>query len=126
MEKEPLGTLRRINFAVLVIGLTALAGMLGTLLAILTQAAGTTGDPHTRAFLARLAWACAAVLALTLVLLAWVLARYVAYRIGPGRKARRTKYVDAWALAGKRLKPPPEDEDDDQEGDSSPDRSSSP
>jgi len=116
METEPVKALRRINFLVLIISLGTVAAMLGALLAVLTQAMAGA-DPSTKTFLARMAWAVLAVLAGTLVLLVWVMTRYIAYRLRPRETRKPTEYVDAWALAGKRFKLQDEpQQDQDEEG----------
>jgi hypothetical protein len=70
-------------------------------------------------FLARLAWLSAALMGLTLLVLFWVVTHFILQRAGRNSRHERTQYVNAWSLAGQRVKPleeddPPDDADDDE------------
>ena len=114
MEVDPRRTSRALSFGLVVLGLVAISAGLIAMLVITTQAAGTTTEPRTKNLLAHLAWLSLALLSLTLVLLVWAVMRHVRYWLRPVRRARSSQYVDAWALAGKRIKVP-EDEDSDDD-----------
>lgn len=60
-------------------------------------------------FLARLAWVSAALMAVTLLVLFWVVIHFI---LGRAKQVshHRTQYVDAWRLAGQRVKPIDDDE----------------
>ena len=68
-------------------------------------------------FLARLAWVSAALMGVTLLVLFWVVIHFI---LGRAKQVshHRTQYVDAWRLAGQRVKPIDDDELDgsDDEG----------
>lgn len=68
-------------------------------------------------FLARLAWVSAALMGVTLLVLFWVVIHFI---LGRAKQVshHRTQYVDAWRLAGQRVKPIDDDElnDSDDEG----------
>jgi len=118
---ERLKQARRASFLVMVIWLAALCVGLGVLLALLLRdAADADAAGRTQQAQARLAWVCLAMLAGTLVVLAWTVLRYIRFRTARPTRRRPTPHVDAWALAGQRLRledaPPLEEEDQEQPG----------
>jgi heme/copper-type cytochrome/quinol oxidase subunit 2 len=94
---------RTVNFVVVVALLVLLVVGLAVLFAVTAQGAGKDASPAIQKYLARLAGLSMALLATTLLLLAWVVARHVLSRLRPEGHPP-TPYVDAWALAGKRLR----------------------
>jgi len=98
-------TSRRVSFAVLVIALvTFLAMAAGVLYWVLRSAA--EAKPALRDYLMKMAALAAAVLVLTAVILFAVVIRHIASRItSPAEKPAPGTYEDAWAEAGRRLKP---------------------
>jgi hypothetical protein len=94
---------RTANFVVVVALLGLIVVGLAVLFAATAQGAGKAASPATQKYLVRLAWLSFALLATTLLLLSWVVAHYVLSRLRPEGHPP-TPYVDAWALAGKRLK----------------------
>ena len=116
MEIEKARKIQTINFVILIITLAAIAAGLAVLIGLTTRAAAAVDDAQAQRLLARLAWVSVALLALTLIVLLWMVMRFVRRRFRPpGRSC--TPYVDAWALAGQRFKleENPLDEDDDED-----------
>ena len=106
--------MRSVNFTLTAMGLVAVAGAMAAMLIATTRgAAGFTG--HTRSYLFRLAWLSAALLAICLLMLAWVVVRHARQRITRRTPRSETPYVDAWAEAGKRLKLKDEEKDEPDE-----------
>jgi len=110
MEDYQLVRGRTVSFAVVV-------GMMGFILAALcfllfelTRQVGQAG-PDVRSALVKLAWVCAALIALMGVLIVWAVSRYVRFRMGLGRPGRPMAHVDAWTEAGKRFKLEPSDKE---------------
>lgn len=124
---------RQANFAMAVAFLSLMAAGLATVFGLTVHAAvqlGPAAAPHhppaassdasaddtapdgaaaaanakTAGLMVRLAWVSAAMLALTVVLLFWLVIHRIRGRFRPIRQ-ERTLYVDAWALAGQRAKP---------------------
>lgn len=109
MEVETQRTISRIHYTILIIALLAVSlGLLGVI--GITTKAYADADEKTRDLLFHLAWMAAATLALTLVLLAWILMRWIRFRMQPVGKGPKMQYVDAWSEAGKRI-PVPETDD---------------
>ncbi len=109
MEIDTQRNIKKANYAILIISLIAVsAGLLGMI--GITTKAYADADEKTRDLLFYLAWVGAATLAITLVMLAWIIMRWLRSRIQPGRKAQKTQHVSAWDEAGKRL-PVPEMDD---------------
>ncbi len=101
--------IRRIEFAVMVITLMVMATGLGCLMFITAGHAADEPDSDTRKMLARLAWMSLALLALVVVVLAWLVIRHAALRLRERKtKPAPTPYVNSWALAGKRIQIPPD------------------
>ena len=105
----------------MVVWLAALCVGLGVLLGLLLRdAADADAAGRTQQAQARLAWVCLAMLAGTLVVLVWTVLRYIRFRTVRPPRPRPTPHVDAWALAGQRLRledaPPLEEEDQERPG----------
>lgn len=73
--------------------------------------AAIAAAPEHKGYLARLAWVCVVVAAMTAVALIWVVMRFLSFRLTGGDKRTPTEHVDAWKLAGQRFKLTEEDED---------------
>ena len=65
---------------------------------------------QAKKLLTRLAWVSIAMLGLTVVMIFWVVIRFLTQRFAPSTQHQHTPYVDAWKLAGQRVKPEEEDE----------------
>jgi len=111
MEIEKPGTMRAVNFALTAMGLLAIAGVLIALLVITARAAGSATEAN-RPYFIRLAWLSAALLALCLLMFAWVVVRYYRHRISGPQQRTKTEYSDAWAEAGRRFKLPDDEQPD--------------
>jgi len=94
---------RAIRFAMLVIALAAIGGMLVGVLYWTTAAAGGA-LPARKIYLMRVAYLAGGLLILTVFLLGAVVVRHVASRAAPSEPRRRTEHVNAWVEAGRRLK----------------------
>lgn len=107
------------GFLTLLLGLIGLATAMGVLVVAFREAHGAIEDEESRRFVATLAVTAGAFLVFSLFCIALLLIRHLAYQLTarPERDAP-TPYVNAWELAGKRMKTPPEepDGDDDFEG----------
>ena len=79
-----------------------LVGITMSILLYLTLQSVPQVAPARKPGMMRLAWVSLFALAVVLLLLLWALIRVIAVRARP-RRHERTEYVDAWALAGKRL-----------------------
>jgi uncharacterized protein involved in cysteine biosynthesis len=99
------GYSRRASFAILVIALvTFLALVAGVLYWVLKSAA--EAEPALRDYLMKMAALATAVLVLTVLILFAVVIRHIASRItSPTEKPTAGTYENAWAEAGRRLKP---------------------
>ena len=105
------------RFLTLFLSLGVMAGILGALLGILLSQAPSEAGPR-RDGMVRLALLCMALLGLTLVAMFWLVVRFLRSRLPEAPPGGRTEHVDAWSLAGKRLKVGEEEgEDPDDEGD---------
>jgi len=100
--------------------LIALCVGLGVLAAMTADAAAET-EGAVRQYLLRLAWLALALLGLAVVMLGWLTVRYVNFRLGQHRRAKPTRYINFWALAGERFKLPPEEEPGQEDQADSPD-----
>ena len=96
-------THQTVSFLFVVVSLSLLSAGTVAMLAITARAATTIGDPVTRKLLARLAWLSLVLLCLSLLLLVWSVLRYARRRLEGGPPLKRSRYVDAWALAGQRF-----------------------
>ena len=106
---EPSKRSEWVKFITLTVALGVMAAALAALLAIvLAYARGAAGP--LRAWLVRFAILCVAMLGLTLVVLFWLVVRFVAARVQTPWLRSRTEHVDAWKLAGQRAQVPEEDE----------------
>jgi hypothetical protein len=90
------------RFLTLLLSLGVMAGILGSLLAILLPQARHVGGPQ-RAWMVRLSLVCVALLGLTLVAMFWHVVRFLGSRFQKPLEHDRTQHVDAWSLAGKRM-----------------------
>jgi len=106
--------MRLVNFVLTSAGLAAGAGALMALILITTRHASLS-QGETRSAVVRLAWLATALLALCLLMLTWVIARYARERLHIERERTKTPYVDAWAEAGRRLKLSEEQNDEEQQ-----------
>ena len=111
---------RATSFALLVISLVALVAMLaGLMIWLLRSAVAAEGQRQKE--LVRFASVSFAATLLAVLILIGVVARYVARRLGADSKPHKPMgYVDAWAEAGRRLKPedaPPVEGFEDEESD---------
>lgn len=113
MEIDPPRALRTVSFGLVVAGLGVIAAGLTALLVFALQGFGQVPDLPTKKLLARLAWLSLALLALTLILMVWAILRRLRDRLLSAECAKPSRYVDAWALAGQRLRLPAEGEDQD-------------
>lgn len=95
---------RATNFAVLVIAMVVwIMVMTGVLYLVL---ASVPHNPEQRDYLLGLAYLTMGVLGLSVVLLIGIIAHYAASRLKPPTKqSAHTEYENAWAEAGRRLKP---------------------
>jgi hypothetical protein len=106
------------KFLVLLLFLAAMAAGLGTLLGVILShygrlpAATEEAAKAERQGVVRLALICAVLLALTLIVMFWMIVRFVGSWFQAPLERSSTEHVDAWRLAGSRLKIP---EDDDAE-----------
>jgi len=97
-------TSRSASFAIVFLGLIVICVGLGAMMFITIEAATAIDDQATRKLLVRLAWMSLVMLCLALMMMVWVLLRYVRYRMRDGQQAPEpSKYVNAWELAGKRF-----------------------
>ena len=98
----------------IVLGGTLLALAIGlTVLVALSLHWAGTAAPATRPRWAQIAWACLAVLLLTVIALLTMIYRFLVAPIqAPGPRSH-TEHVDAWRLAGERAKVPDEEGGDD-------------
>ena len=98
------------RFLTLLLAMGAMAAILGVLLGLvlsgLPQAAGnsTPAEKAHRSGLVRFAVVCVALLGLTLIVMFWLVVRFLGSRFQAPLEHSRTEHVDAWSLAGKRLK----------------------
>lgn len=113
LEPDPAG---RANFTVLVVMLGGLSGGL-TVLVLLAADAAAAAEAGVRETLLHLAWIGVLLLALALLLLAWVVFRHLRRRLSEGASRKPTAYVDAWQEAGRRIKLDRQDADEDGSGD---------
>ena len=114
MALGPTPLYRALDFAALAVVLIALCMGLGVLAAMTADAAGETEGP-VREYLIRLAWLAVALLGLAVVMLGWLTVRYVNFRLRRRGRAKPTRYINFWALAGERFKLPPEQEPDQED-----------
>jgi hypothetical protein len=105
---------RSVSFTFVVLGLVCIAAGQAAMLLITTRAAGEAGEEATRRLLLRLAWLSLVLLCLTLLLLLWAVIRHLRYQFRAELPVKRSKYVNAWALAGERFRL--DEADSDEEG----------
>ena len=105
----------------LAVALLGFAAVLGFVVVIATGACAQA-EGETRALLGRLAWAAAGTLAVTLVMLSWISARWLKLRLKQNPAKPRTRadqskgsgsangeYINAWDEAGRRMAVPETD-----------------
>jgi hypothetical protein len=119
MEMKSAFSRQKVGLAVLVVSLVLVAITMSVLLYVTLQSVPQVAEPR-RPGMIRLAWVSLFALALVLLLLLWAIIRVIRLRVRP-RRLEKTAYVDAWALAGKRLDaskadPPDHEEGPDDEG----------
>lgn len=105
MEEEVTKSIqtRKRGLLFLSISLVIVAASMGTLLAIILTAFHRPDlEPPRKEFLGTLAWVTTVMLAISLLLLLWVVIRYIALLTRP-QGHTKTEYVDAWSLAGERF-----------------------
>ncbi len=111
------------RFLTLLIAMLVMAALLGTLLGILLSgiphltAATSPAQKAHRSGMVRLAVVCVALLGLTLVVIFWLVVRFLGSRFQPPPPHPPTEHVDAWSLAGKRMQVAEEEEEEGDEGD---------
>jgi NADH:ubiquinone oxidoreductase subunit 5 (subunit L)/multisubunit Na+/H+ antiporter MnhA subunit len=108
-----IASVRLRTFVYAIVGAALLAGVvvMGVLAGRTAEAAAAASQQEQKAYLARLAWVCVVVAALTAVVLIWVVVRFFAFRLQAGRTRSRTEHLDAWSLAGKRFQLTKEEEE---------------
>ena len=111
MEIDRQGTLHAASFAIVMVTLTAVCAGLVAMLVITIQGA-KEAQGATEDYFYHMAWLSLAMLALSIVVLVWMVIHRVSGRLGRRSPRQPTEHVDAWALAGKRFKL---EEDADQE-----------
>jgi len=94
---------RAMRFAMLVIALAAIGGMLVGVLYWTTAATGGA-PPARKIYLTRVAYLAGGLLILTVFLLGAVVVRHLASRAAPPQERPPTEHVNAWVEAGRRLK----------------------
>ncbi|HUS91868.1 MAG TPA: hypothetical protein VM695_08460 [Phycisphaerae bacterium] len=92
------------SFGVVVGGLLALAVGLGAMLVITIREASAMTDPAARKLLLRLAWLSLVLISLDLVMLLWCVLRHIRDRMEAEPPPKPSKYVNAWELAGQRIR----------------------
>ena len=103
MEVDRKYTLQAVSWAIVTVMLVVICAGLVVMLAMTVRGA-MRSDGATAQYYGRMAWLSLALLALNVVLLAWVVIHYVSGRLARKSSRRPTKYVDAWAIAGQRFK----------------------
>jgi len=98
------------RFLTLLLALGVMAAILGTLLGVVLSGAQQAPEKQ-KAGLVRLAVVCVAMLGLTLIVMFWLVLRFVGSRIVKPPEQTRTEHVDAWRLAGQRMQPPQDPEE---------------
>jgi len=111
---------QKVGLAVLVVSLVVVAATMAILLYLTLQSVPPRAADPRRPGMVGLAWVSLFALAVVLLLLLWAMIRAIAIHLRP-RRHERTEYVDAWALAGKRLDAPKagqldQDDEPDDEG----------
>jgi hypothetical protein len=107
--------LNLVSLLLLIAALAAIASGLAVQTFIASQAVSQIDDHAVKSLLARLAWLSTVLLALALVLLFWMVARLFRWNLATRRRVGPTPYVDAWSLAGQRVKLPDDQDDEDEE-----------
>jgi membrane protein implicated in regulation of membrane protease activity len=123
MEINPSPTTRALGVTILAISLIVAAALLSGLLAAVMHAIPTAAEPTGR-LLVPLAWAVAAMLMLTLVMLVLLAVRALKAVYRPPQTPTHTPYVDAWSLAGQRFHLEEDSSENDSSKDDGPDENS--
>ncbi|MFP4053200.1 MAG: pilin [Phycisphaerae bacterium] len=110
MEKRPLKS-GRLPYAMAAIVLIAVA-MLLVAGVFTARRLATEGDPAQREAMAKLAWVSVAGLGVVLILLGWLLARWLSKGLRSTSPKPRQAHPSAWDLAGQRMQVPPEEDDE--------------
>ena len=101
----------------LAICLAAIAVALAMVVAMAAREVPGSAGPK-REYLYYLALTSLLLLGVTLVMLGWIVVRFVVYWIAARRARSVTPYVDAWSLAGKRFQlKDPDENNDEKDGD---------
>lgn len=116
MEVDRPRTYRTVSLVLQLAALAAVAAGLADMLVGLVGLAGQRLNPAQQRLVLRMAWLSGAVLCLTTVLVLWTGIRLLKALKGLPRRHGPTPYVNAWALAGKRIVV----DDDDEGGDAAP------
>lgn len=103
MEIDRQRTLHAASFAVVTVTLTAVCAGLVAMIVITTRGAKEAEGARGHYFY-RMAWLSLALLALSIVVLVWMVIHHVSGRLGRKSSRPPTQHVNAWALAGKRFK----------------------
>jgi len=113
-------TSRAINFTILTVSLMAIAVVLAAMLYVTVTFASQAPDRRTKRLVLTLAWTSLAALGGTLLLLMWVVIRWIRCRLRSEAPRKPTPVVDAWAEAGERFQLEEDDEEEGEEGDRGP------
>lgn len=108
-------TTRSVSFVFVVLGLVGIAAGQAAMLVVTTQGAQRISHEPTQRLLLRLAWLSLVLLCLTLLMLLWAVIRHLRYRLRAEPPVKPSRYVNAWALAGKRFQLDDEDEQTDDD-----------
>jgi Na+-driven multidrug efflux pump len=100
---------RRVGYLLLAVCLVLLTVGLAGIIVMVSSAYGPA-DEAARRVLLRMAWVASVSLGLTLIMLLWVVIRWVRLRIKLPPKTQPTEYIDAWSEAGKRMPAPDHEE----------------
>jgi len=113
MEQRRLAARRSLSFVVQIVLLLGMLSGLSLMLVVVTKQA-PRAEPQVQGALVRLAWICAALIGLTLVMIAWSVLRYAKYVSWSKKGLRPMPRFDAWAEAGQRFQLDPNERDERQ------------
>lgn len=103
MEIDRQRTLHAASFAIVMVTLTVVCAGLVAMIVITTKGAkGSEGAAKN--YFYHMAWLSLAMLALNILVLAWMVIHRVSGHLGRRSPRQTTEHIDAWALAGKRFK----------------------
>ena len=120
MEVEDAGRRRWVGLGLLCVWGLVMAGGLTSLL-IYAAGRSAAAPESERSYHLWFALVAVALLAMTLVVWAWMLAHRISARSGESKRRGRTKYINAWELAGKRFRLDDEDDEPEDDQDQPPD-----